>query len=262
MRSMDDIALSSPLRYKNTTLKVILVGFALLVGLLSSSPIPPFFIMTCMVLSTLIFGKIPLGVYFKLFLSTLGFVAVSCIILAFFSLGDSGNILLALPFFRWEFTITAGSANQAVLVFARSLSGISSLLFLSMTTPILELFSYFKRFSFLDIFMELTMLIYRYIFVFLSLLLSIQSAQKMRFGYHNFKSSAHSAGMLVGSLFIQTLEQGDRLYLSMNSRCYDGKLAYYEAKYKIVLSDILLSAIFIISVSAVFVYTRGWEFFV
>jgi hypothetical protein len=95
MRNMDDIALSSPLRYKNTTLKVVLVGFALLVGLLSSSPVPPFFIMICMVLSTLIFGKIPLDVYFKLFLSTLGFVAVSCIILAFFSLGGSGDILLA-----------------------------------------------------------------------------------------------------------------------------------------------------------------------
>jgi len=262
MRNMDDIALTSPLRYKNTTLKVILVGFALLAGLLSSSPVPPFFILICMVSSTMIFGRIPLGVYFKLFFAVLGFVAVSCIILAFFSLDGSGESLLAIPIFRWELTVTAGSANQAILVFARSLSGISSLFFLSMTTPILELFSYFKRFSFLDIFMELTMLIYRYIFVFLSLLFSIQSAQKMRFGYHNFKSSIHSAGLLVGSLFIQTLEQGDRLYLSMNSRCYDGKLAYYDAKYKIAFSDLLLSAIFIISVSVVFVYTRGWEFFV
>jgi cobalt ABC transporter, permease protein CbiQ len=261
MRNMDDIAVFSPLRYKNTTLKVILVGFALLAGLISSSPLLPFFIMICMISSTLIFGRIPLGVYFKLFFAVLGFVAVSCIILAFFSLDGSGDVLLAIPFFRWELTVTAGSANQSILVFARSLSGISSLFFLSMTTPILELFSYFKRFSFLDIFMELTMLIYRYIFVFLSLLFSIQSAQKMRFGYHNFKSSIHSAGLLVGSLFIQTLEQGDRLYLSMNSRCYDGKLAYYEAKYKIMPSDLFFSAIFIVSVAGVFIYTRGWQFF-
>ena len=109
--------------------------------------------------------------------------------------------------------------------------------------------------------MELTMLIYRYIFVFLSLLLNIQSAQKMRFGYHNFKSSIHSAGLLVGSLFIQTLEQGDRLYLAMNSRCYDGKLAYYESKYKIVFSDLFFSAIFIASVAVVYIYTRGWQVF-
>jgi len=262
MRNMDDIAVFSPLRYKNTTLKVILVGFALLAGLLSSSPVLPFFIMVCMVSTTLIFGRIPLGIYFKLFFATLSFVAVSCIILAFFSFAGGGEILFSFSVFKFTFSITQGSANQAILVFARSLSGISSLFFLSMTTPILELFSYFKRFSFLDVFMELTMLIYRYIFVFLTLLFNIQSAQKMRFGYHNFKSSIRSAGLLVGSLFIQTLEQGDRLYLSMNSRCYDGKLAYYDAKYKIAFSDLLLSAIFIISVSVVFVYTRGWEFFV
>ena len=261
MRNMDDIAVFSPLRYKNTTLKVLLVGFSLLAGLISSSPVLPIFIMICMIFAALVFGKAPLGVYFRMFCAVLGFVAVSCLILAFFSLGGNSEILFSFSIFNFVFSVTQGSANQAVLVFARSLGGISSIFFLAMTTPMLELFSYFKRFSFLDIFMELTMLIYRYIFVFLSLLLSIRSAQEMRFGYCNFKSAVHSAGLLVGSLFVQTLEQGDRLYLSMNSRCYDGKLAYYEAHYKLVLSDILISGVFIISAVIVFIYTRGWQVF-
>ena len=261
MRNMDDIALLSPLRYKNTTLKVFLVIFALIAGLLTNSPILPAFILLCMIFSTLVFGKIPARLYFKLFLSVLGFVAVSCIILAFFSIGQGGGILLEIPVFRWTLTVTQGSANLSILVFVRSLSGISSLFFLAMTTPILELFSYFKRFSFLDIFTELTMLIYRYIFVFLDLLLNIQSAQKMRFGYHNYRSTVYSAGLLVGSLFIQTLEQGDRLYLAMNSRCYNGKLAYYEANYKISAPDVLFSAVFVFSVIAIFIYSRGIQIF-
>ncbi|MBZ3934947.1 cobalt ECF transporter T component CbiQ [Methanimicrococcus blatticola] len=261
MRNLDDIALLSPLRRKNTTLKVLLVIFALLAGLFSSSPILPIFIMVCMIFATLVFGKIPPALYFKLFLSVLGFVAVSCVLFAFVSTGKGDEILLAIPIFRWTLTITQESANYAVLIFTRSLSGIASLFFLSMTTPMLELFSYFKRFSFLDVFMELVMLIYRYIFVFLELLLSIQSAQSMRFGYRNFKTSLRSAGMLVGSLFIQTLEQGDRLYLSMNSRCYDGKLPYYDAKYKILYSDALVSMIFVAAVATVYIYTRGIQFF-
>lgn len=261
MRNLDDIALLSPLRYKNTTLKVLLVLFALAAGLLSSSPVLPFFIMSCMIFAALFFGRIPLKVYFKLFLSVLGFVAVSCLILAFFSVGQGGEALLEIPILRWTLTVTQGSANQAVLVFTRSLSGIASLFFLATTTPMLELFSYFKRFSFLDVFMELTMLIYRYIFVFLSLLLSIQSAQKMRFGYSSYKRSLYSAGLLVGSLFIQTLEQGDRLFLAMNSRCYDGKLAYYEAKYKISFADLFVSGLFVLSTVIVFIYSGGLEIF-
>jgi len=261
MRNMDDIALLSPLRYKNTTLKVFLVIFALAAGLFTNSPVLPVFILLCMIFSTLVFGKIPVRLYFKLFLSVLGFVTVSCVILAFFSIGQGGNILLEIPIFSRALTVTQGSANLAILVFVRSLSGTSSVFFLAMTTPMLELFSYFKRFSFLDVFTELTMLIYRYIFVFLDLLLNIQSAQKMRFGYHNYRSTVYSAGLLVGSLFIQTLEQGDRLYLAMNSRCYDGKLAYYEAKYKISAPDVLFSAVFVFSVIAIFIYSRGIQVF-
>jgi len=214
-----------------------------------------------MISATLLFGKIPVGTYFKLFISVLGFVAASCVILAFFAIGNGGGILLEIPVFGRSLTITEGSANLAILVFARSLGGISSLFFLSMTTPMLELFSYFKRFSFLDIFTELTMLIYRYIFVFLGLLLNIQAAQKMRFGYRNYKTSIYSAGLLAGSLFILTLEQGDRLFLAMNSRCYDGKPVFYESKYKISPADLLIAAVFVSSVIAVFIYSRGIQVF-
>ncbi|MCL2142442.1 MAG: cobalt ECF transporter T component CbiQ [Methanimicrococcus sp.] len=259
VQNLDDIALLSPLRHKNTTLKVLLVFFGLIVGLLSPSPVLPVFIALCMVFSTLVFGKIPAGFYFKLFFSVLGFAFISCIVLLFFAQG--GETVWSIPIYRWTLSITTGSLNLAVLVFSRSLNGLSCMFFLSMTTPMLELFSYFKNIKFLDVFMELTMLIYRYIFVFLSLLFSIQSAQKMRFGYRNLKSSIHSAGLLVGSLFVQTIEQGDRLFLSMNSRCYDGKLPYYETSYKMTVSDVLLSAVFIISTAVVYVYTRGYQFF-
>ncbi|MDV0445516.1 Cobalt transport protein CbiQ [Methanimicrococcus sp. At1] len=261
MRTLDDIALLSPLRYKNTTLKVVLVFIGLLAGLFSASPILPLFIAVCMIAATLIFGKIPVKMYFKLFLSVLGFAVVSAFILAFFAYGDGGETLWSVNLFGWIISVTTGSANLALLVFARSANGLACLFFLSMTTPMLELFSYFKRFSFLDVFMELVMLIYRYIFVFLALLLNIQSAQTMRFGYRNFKTSIHSAGLLVGSLFVQTIEQGDRLYLSMNSRCYDGKLPYYNAEYKIMFADVLTALVFIVSVAAVYIYTRGYQFF-
>ncbi|WNY24758.1 cobalt ECF transporter T component CbiQ [Methanolapillus millepedarum] len=259
--NLDDIALLSPLRYKNTSLKLFLVIFGLLAGLFSNTPILPFFIAVCMIAATIIFGKVPVKFYFKLFLTLLGFALVSCIILAFFTHGDNSQVLWSIDILWWTFSITVDSLNQAVLVFSRTINGLACIFLLSMTTPMLEMFSYFKRISFLDIFVELSMLIYRYIFVFLETAINIQSSQKMRFGYKGLKNSVRSLGMLVGSLFVQTIEQGDKLYLSMNSRCYTGKLPFYTQKYKIKVADAAVSILFIGLTAAVFVYTRGYQFF-
>ncbi|MDV0447163.1 Energy-coupling factor transporter transmembrane protein EcfT [Methanosarcinaceae archaeon Ag5] len=259
--NLDDIALLSPLRYKNTSLKLFLVIFGLLTGLLSDTPLLPLFIAVCMIAATIIFGKIPVKFYFKLFAALLGFALISCIILLFFSTGEDSPVLWSIDILWWTFSITTASLNQAVLVFSRTINGLACIFFLSMTTPMLEMFSYFKRVSFLDVFIELAMLIYRYIFVFLETAINIQSSQKMRFGYKGFKNSIRSLGMLVGTLFVQTLEQGDKLYLSMNSRCYTGKLPFYTQKYKIKATDAVLSVLFIGATIVVFIYTRGYQFF-
>ncbi|WNY26913.1 cobalt ECF transporter T component CbiQ [Methanolapillus ohkumae] len=259
--NLDDIALMSPLRYKNTTLKLFLVLFGLLAGLLADSPIVPLFIAICMIFTTLVFGKVPASFYSKLFVALLGFSFISCAILLFFSTGDGSETLWSVTIFGWVISITAGSANLALLVFMRTISGLACIFFLSMTTPMLEMFSYFKRISFLDIFIELSMLIYRYIFVFLETAVNIQSSQKMRFGYKGLKNSIRSFGMLAGSLFVQTIEQGDKLFLSMNSRCYTGKLPFYSTKYKIKPMDITASALFLGTTVAIFIYTRGLQVF-
>jgi len=258
---LNEIAVLSPLRHKNTTLKVFLVLFGIFAGLLSDTPVLPFFMGSCIVFATLFFGKIPFSFYSKIFALTLAFASISCLMLLITFSNNESLVLFSYPVFGRAVYVTAQSLNFSILVFSRAFNGIAFIFFLSLTTPMIELFSYFKKIKFLDVLMELTMLIYRYIFVFISLLFSIQFAQKMRFGYRNFKSGVYSAGLLVGSLFVQTIEQGDRLLLSMNSRCYDGKLPYYEASYKIKAPDILLSAAFVILTAAVYVYTQGYQFF-
>jgi cobalt/nickel transport system permease protein len=99
-----------------------------------------------------------------------------------------------------------------------------SLFFIALTTPMVEIFSILKSLGLPDILVELSMLIYRYIFVFVDQAAVIHSAQVMRLGDAGIKNSLNSFAMLSSVLFLRAWEQGERLIIAMDARCYDGKL--------------------------------------
>jgi len=121
----------------------------------------------------------------------------------------------------------------------------------------IELFAVFKASRLPESLIELTMLIYRYIFVFLEIALSIMYAQTIRLGYSNFKRSIKSIGMLTSTLFIRSLEQGDKLFLAMNSRCYNGKITVFEVHKPIKTVELLLTSAYFISTLLLFYFTKN-----
>lgn len=146
---------------------------------------------------------------------------------------------------------------MAFLVLSRTLGGMCCLFFLSFTTPMVELFSVLKSWKLPEAFVELSMLIYRYIFVFLDVATSIKFAQSTRLGYKDLKTSFHSLAMLSSTLFIRALEQGEKLFISMNSRCYSGKLALFEARRPIKAPEIILTAAYFLSVLILHYLTKN-----
>jgi cobalt/nickel transport system permease protein len=255
---LDDYALMSPLRGRNNWLKLTIVAFGLLVGVSSSSPIVPMFIIICMSFATLFFGKIPLSFYLKLLIAPLGFAVVGVLIIAFSS--GSGVALYSFKLLGYPLVVRKDGLELAILVLFRSISGMSCLYFLALSTPILELFSVLKATRLPDSIIELSMLIYRYIFVFLDMALCIKFAQTVRLGYGDFKKSCRSLGMLTSTLFIRAWEQGEKLFISMNSRCYDGKLTLLEAKKPIKAPEILLTSLYFLSTLTLFYLTKGISF--
>jgi len=136
---------------------------------------------------------------------------------------------------------------MAILVISRTLSGMSCIFFLALSTPVIELFAVLKRSGIPDSVIELSMLMYRYIFVFLEVSMSIKHAQTVRLGYTNLRRSFYSVAMLASTLFIRSYEQGEKLYLAMNSRCYDGKLTLFETKRPIRATEAVLASIYAIA---------------
>jgi cobalt/nickel transport system permease protein len=252
---LDDYALMSPLRHRNNWLKLVIVLFGLLVGVSATSPITPFFIAFCMSFATVGLGKTPLKLYLKLLLAPMGFAAAGVLIIAFFS--GSGPEMLAFEFLGYPFSIRTDGFELALLVLSRSISGMCCLYFLALSTPMIELFAVLKASRLPESLIELSMLIYRYIFVFLDMAMCIRYAQTVRLGYSNFKRSINSLGMLASTLFIRSWEQGDKLFLAMNSRCYDGKMTLFEVDRPVKAAELLLTSAYFLSTLALFYFTKN-----
>ncbi|WP_292485277.1 cobalt ECF transporter T component CbiQ [Methanohalobium sp.] len=252
---LDDYALISPLRNRNNWLKLIIVAFGLLVGVSSTSPVTPLFIALSMSIATVFLGKTPLKLYLKILTAPLGFAFAGAVVIFFFF--GSGSEILSFNIFGYPFIANSEGINMATLVVSRTFSGMCCLFFLAFTTPMVELFAVLKKTRLPESFIELSMLIYRYIFVFLDVAMSIKYAQTIRLGYKDVKSSIYSFSMLVSTLFLQSWEQGEKLYLAMDSRCYNGKMMMFDAKRPVELSEIITASLYFIFILTIFYFTKN-----
>jgi len=256
---LDDYALNSPLRKKNNKLKLALVAAALLVGVSSTSPVAPLFIALTMSLAAILLGKVPARFYLVMAAAPLSFALFGAVIILFFF--GSGPEIFSLEIFGQRVGASAEGAKMAVLVVSRTVSGICCLFFLATTTPMVELFALLKGLRLPDTFVELSMMIYRYIFVFLDVAVKMRHAQVTRLGCDGFRSSVRSFSMMAGTLFLRTMDQGEKLYTAMDARCYDGKLSLFEEKRPIRAQELLAASTYVTVIAVLAYLSRGTSIF-
>jgi len=220
--NLDYYAQSNGLRDVNSYLKLILGMGAIFICVASQSLVAPLFILFTISAITLIFAKIPMRVYGELLLIPATFAGLSVIVILFLSGG--GQPILSFSIAGVLLTATTGSANLALLVLVRTFGGMCSLFFISLTTPMVEIFSVMHTLRVPPVLIDLSMLIYHFIFVFIGQAIAIHNAQTIRHGYTSFKRSLNSTAMLGAMLFIRAWKEAEDLIIAMDSRCYDGKL--------------------------------------
>jgi len=92
-------------------------------------------------------------------------------------------------------------------------------------------------------------LIYRYIFVLLEVSEKMLIAQKLRLGGGGWMKQIRGLALLASNLFIRTLEQGERTFVAMSARGYDGTIHVLEdipKPRKAVLAAIVLFDVFLV----------------
>ena len=251
---LDDYAHSSALRETSPRLKLLLGLGAMLLCVASPALIAPLLIAVTMSLVTVMLAKISGRFYSKLLLIPFSFSILSAAVVAFMHGG--GDQLFAVNVFGIDLGMREDGANLALLLIARTFGGMCSLFFIALTTPMIEIFSVLKSLGLPDFLVELSMLMYRYIFVFLDQAAMIHSAQVMRLGDAGAKNSLNSFALLCSVLFLSSWEQGERLIVAMDSRCYDGKLDLMDQAAGAKPGAILAVVVYLAASTAIAVLTR------
>ncbi|GAB6285560.1 MAG: cobalt ECF transporter T component CbiQ [Methanoregula sp.] len=219
---LDVYAQTNALRDVDTRLKLLIGVCAIIIGVASQSPAAPFFIAVSMAFITVALAKIPIRLYASLITIPVSFAIFSAIIILLMSGG--GEPIFTFFFAGYPIGATTASANLALLVVMRTFGGMCSLYFIALTTPITEIFSVMHTLRFPRGLIDLSMLIYHFIFVLIGETISIHTAQVLRHGYDTFRNSVQSFAMLGAMVFIRAWQQGEDLVIAMDARCYDGKL--------------------------------------
>ena len=166
MLLIDKYAYTNKLTNSNPFIKFVIVVIALAIVTITKSNYINLLIMAIMIGLTTIVAGIPIDRYFKMLLIPSTFLLLS-IVTILFSISKVDSYIWSISLFDNYIGITYGSIEQAVLLITRVFAAISSTFFLGLTTPINKLISVFKRMHIPIIMIELIVLIYRFIFVFL-----------------------------------------------------------------------------------------------
>ena len=256
---LEDIAQENGLREVNTYTKLAAGLGGILLCLLSTSFAAPLFIAVALSLALLTIARIDAKTYLKIFVGPAIFALFSVIVIILISGG--GEI-----FWRWQplpwlsLSITRESINEGLFVFSRFLGGMSSLVFLALTTPMTDLFTVMRRARFPAEVLDLAMIIYRTIFLIMSHLVLVYRAQVMRLGYRSIRESVHSYATLCGAVFIASWESGEDLIRAMEARCYDGKFAALGEGGPVRLRPALAVFSFLVISAGIVVATRHISF--
>lgn len=195
-------------------LKVAFVLISLFLTILSSKP-------TVYATSLLIFSALSIHAagreYFRILRIPLIFLLPA---LAVIALVTHGNVLWKFSFI----TITEEGINLATEAILRALASFSILSYLILTTTIPEFFSFLKRVGLPKFIVEIAVLIYRSVQVLFDELERMDGAASSRLGYSSRRSFIRTASLLSYSLFLKTLNRAEKLEMSMQARCYSGKM--------------------------------------
>lgn len=218
--TLDSYAHSNGLRNVNTYYKVLFAISTMIVSLISKSPVVPLVIFGVVTALIIFKAKISPKFYLKFMAVPFTFAFINLIFMAIFF--GVGAPILKLRIFN--LAVTVDGFNLGFLLLARVMGGFACLAFLALTTPMTELFAVFESIKIPKIIIELAMLMYRYIFLFLDEAITMYHSQETKLGYSSFRKSYKSLGMLASNLFIKTWMKGEQVYIAMESRCYDGSI--------------------------------------
>jgi len=130
--------------------------------------------------------------------------------------------LFSLQLFGQRVVIMQEGVLRGMHLACRVLGGFGVMVLLSSVTPSHQIFHALAYFGVPKGWLEVAMMMYRYIFVMLESAADAMAAQRVRLGYSGLERSLKSLGVLSGVVIVNSLEQAQRTHEAMLARGYKG----------------------------------------
>lgn len=223
--SMDMLAQRSFLLNWNTGLKVFSSVFILLFCVVANSiwvSVTVIVMMSIIIIKT---AQLSLAQYIKLLLVPLSFLIVSGLILLI-EISPKPLGLIDIPIGHIYLSITEETQQKTMELLLKATGAVCCLYALSLSTPIYELTAFFKKIHIPTVMIELSILIYRYIFILEESLHQMKIAAQVRLGYRNYRNSWRSFSGIASNLLVRSFVKANRNFDAMEARGYHEKIEF------------------------------------
>lgn len=137
------------------------------------------------------------------------------------------NSLGGLVIGNWYLFVSYSGLMQAMEIVVRSLACFSCLLFILFTIPFAELLSILRQCRFPPVLLDLLLLMYRFVFLFLDVATQLHLAQQARSGYCTRQRWMQSVALLAGQLVVRSLQRYQQFSLGLTARGFNGQFQVY-----------------------------------
>lgn len=241
MITIDKLCYQSGLRYVNAGEKFAFAVITLLLCVISRSAACACIVLAATGTLTVWKGGVPVFRYLRFLLLPLAFLILSTLAIVL-NISRAPADLFAIPLGGWYLTGSRQALSYALQLILTALSAVSCLYFLSFSTPMPDLLNVLGKLRCPRLLLELMLLIYRFIFILMSVASSITVSQHSRLGNRNYRTSLKSFGALASVLLLRSFQRANALYDAMEARCYDGTIRVLNENFPPKPREILLIA--------------------
>lgn len=225
---IDDYAYKNKLSKVNPNMKFSIGMFLLVLSLINPYNYISLLIITIMSFVTVVIAKIELKDYIHFIKIPLVFLSISIVMILLTFSKDKESLLYSIKVGSLYIGISNESLISSTCLFFRALSCLTCIYFIILTTPFNQLIFVLKKLHLPDVVLEISMLMYRFIFIFMEEVADIRKSQELRFGYINLKNGYNSFGLLVNMLFQRMMIRYDEMSIALDMKLYDGTFHIVE----------------------------------
>ena len=191
----------------------------------------------------------------RLFIYAQVFVIIAVIV---FAVVTPGDMVMSVRFFGFTVIFTDAGVALALLLYARATSALLLMFAFAVSTPVPHLASALRRLRLPDVFVEMTVLIYRYTFLLMESAERMHLAAECRFGYSGYRRSMRTTSKLTAGIFMRSLDAAEKGQITLQCRNYRGEFrSLSDLEKRSAAPTVLCAAVLLASVLFFFMLREG-----